>query len=77
MSCLHYILGFVWFLHVLLVYRMTFHVPFRYIERYFTYSIVYQKAPCERLCIRKQYYGFELPRTLSIKGGPSRIPETI
>ena len=53
---------------------MTFHVPLRYIERYFMYLIVYQKAPCVRLCIRQHYYQFELPRTLSLSGDPTRIP---
>ena len=71
---LHCILGIVWFLHVLLVYWTTFHVPLRYIERYFTYSIIYRKASCVWLCIRRHYYWFELPRTLSISGDPTRIP---
>ena len=38
------------------------------------YLIVYRKAPCEQLCIRKNYYRFELPRTLCILGDPTRIP---
>ena len=37
-------------------------------------SIVYQKDPCERLCIRQHYYRFELPRTLCISGDPNMIP---
>ena len=39
-----------------------------------TYSIVYQRAPCVRLCIRQHYYRFELPHTLSISGDPTRVP---
>ena len=31
------------------------------LQRYFTYSIVYRKAPCVWLCIRQHYYRFELP----------------
>ena len=46
--CLHYNLGLTWFFHVPSVYWMAFRVPLRYIERYFTYSIVYQKASCLR-----------------------------
>ena len=60
--------------HVPSVYWTTFHVPLRYIERYFTYSIVYRKAPCVWLCIRQHYYLFEIPRTLSISRDPTRIP---
>ena len=70
----HYIPGLARFFHVPSVYWMTFHVPLRYIERYFTYSSVYRKAPCERLCIRQHYYQFELPCTLCISGDPTRIP---
>ena len=69
----HYIPGLTRFFHVPLIYRTTFHVPLSYIERYFMYSIVYQKAPCEQLCIRQHYYLFELPRTLRISGDPTRI----
>ena len=72
--CLHYNPRLTQFFHVPLVYRITFHIPLRYIERYFTYSIVYRKAPCERLCIRQHYYQFQLPRTLCILGDPTRIP---
>ena len=39
-----------------------------------TYSIVYRKAPCVRLCIRQNYYRFELPHTLCISRDPTRIP---
>ena len=74
MYFLHCIPGTVWFFHVSLVYRTTFDVPLRYIERYFTHSIVYQKAPCGWLCIKQHYYRFELPRTLRISGDTTRIP---
>ena len=50
--CLHYNPGLMQFFDVLSIYWTAFHVPLRYIERYFTYSIVYQKASCEWLCIR-------------------------
>ena len=72
--CLHYIPGLARFFHVPSIYRTAFHVPLRYIERYFMYSIVYWKEPCEWLCIRQHYYRFELPRTLSISGDPTMIP---
>ena len=72
--CQHYILGLARFFHVPSVYRTAFHVPLRYIERYFMYSIVYWKAPSVWLCIRKHYYQFELPGTLCISRDPTMIP---
>ena len=70
----HYIPRLTRFFHVPSVYRMTFHIPLRYIERYFMYSIFYRKAPCEWLCIRHHYYRFELPRTFDISRDANRIP---
>ena len=70
----HYIPRLARFFHVPSVYRTAFHIPLRYIERYFTYLIVYTKAPCEWLYIRQHYYRFKLPRTLRISGDPTRIP---
>ena len=72
--CQHYIPGLMQFFHIPSVYQTAFHVPLRYIERHFTYSIVYRKAPCVRLCIRQHYFRFELPPTLSMSGDPTRIP---
>ena len=66
----------MWFFHVLLAYRTTFHVSLRYIERYVMYSVVYRKAPFKWLCIRQHYYRVELPRTLIILGDSFRDPVT-